>query len=132
MKPLFAAIAIVGLIIPMPLLANDVSIEMGMIVPRICYIAPLGSFESGSDFIALTGVQEFCNGAGYQVVLDYTPGTMTGAVAHFGASTVTLDGSGEALLIDADYAVSRQSTLMIEGDHVVDQNSRLNLRMLPR
>jgi len=129
MKPIARLFAAFAIIAPSPTLASDASITLGMTVPRICYLAPTGGFTSGAGYVQLSNVREFCNGDGYVIMLDYTPGTLVGATATFADQRVVLDGSGEAVLLDANYAVSRVSTLVIERDGVEREQSRVQLRM---
>ena len=115
-----------------PLLAGEAPVSLQMTVLRVCYVAPNGPVETGAGFIQLGSITEFCNSGGYSIVLDYTPGTMKGATATFAGQSVLLDGSGQAVLLDADYAVSRVSALVIEQAGVESNQGRIQLRMAAR
>lgn len=125
-------VAAAALLAPVPALAEDASVSLHTVVPRVCYVAPNGAAEAGNGVIQIANITEFCNSGGYTIVLDYTPGTLQGATATFAGQSVVLDGSGQAVLLDADYAVSRVSTLVIAQPGIAQAESRIQLRMAAR
>lgn len=69
-------------------------------VPVVCkvdYRADGGGMAGGA--IALGALHEFCNAPnGYDLVVNYTAGSMRGAMLIAGDSRVMLDGSGQATI----------------------------------
>ena len=76
---------------------------------------------TGNAF-ALGQINEYCNAlAGYQIVVNYTPGTLEGTVLSAGEDRVTLNGSGRAVLTNAPGPRIRTRTLMATpGEHGFD------------
>lgn len=72
-------------------------------VPVICQLRLQPALTAGSGgAFALGELQEYCNApGGYQVNVNYTPGSLRGAVIAVGEERVTLDGSGTALVSSA-------------------------------
>ena len=63
--------------------------------------------------VDLGQIGEYCNdGSGYSVVVDYSPGTLKGAVLQLGGDRVVLDGSGEATISQSQEARIRQRELV--------------------
>lgn len=99
-----------------PLAASDTasgSITFAMHVPVACKLRhrPIGVGMSG-DTANLGELDEYCNApSGYQVTVDYTPGSLRGTVLAAGNDRVILDGSGHAVLSRAAGPLIRQRQL---------------------
>lgn len=69
-------------------------------VPVMCSLR----FDSAPSAFGDTGarlgmIREYCNAPnGYQLVLNYSAGSLRGAVVSVGADSVVLDGSGQAIV----------------------------------
>lgn len=97
----FAAAAVVVTSCPAPAGADTPTYNISLTVPVLCRISYSGSGAGGSvgDAVDLGELKEFCNaGSGYSVIVDYSPGTLRGAVLQLGDDRVVLDGSGEAVI----------------------------------
>ncbi|WP_299329609.1 hypothetical protein [Parasphingopyxis sp.] len=127
-----AAAGLLLTLTPTTAFAAQIGVHLTMVVPQICTVNPLSLSYVDDTSIKIDEIREFCNSGGYQIYLDYAPGTLKGAQASLGDYTVELDGSGEALLVDAHYAVSRISSFEIAQLHTNDTNVQLGLRMVPR
>ena len=77
------------------------SYTISLSVPTLCRISYSGSGAGGSvgEAVNLGQLREYCNaGSGYNVVVDYSPGSLRGTVLQLGDDRVVLDGSGQAVL----------------------------------
>lgn len=76
---------------------------------------------SGNAF-ALGQIDEYCNApAGYQIVVNYTPGTLNGTIISAGEDQVVLNGSGQAVLTNAPGPRIRARALTaVPGEHGFD------------
>lgn len=79
------------------------SYTLQLVVQQTCLIQHQpGLTELGSGAYGLGALKEYCNApGGYDVVVTYSPGTMQGAVITLGADSVTLNGSGTAVISHA-------------------------------
>lgn len=79
------------------------SYSLQLFVQQTCVIQHRpGLIELGAGAYALGALKEYCNApGGYDVVINYSPGTMQGAVIRLGADSVTLNGSGSAVISHA-------------------------------
>lgn len=70
------------------------------IVPVACSLRFKSSPSVFSDGSARLGMlREYCNAPnGYQVVVNYSAGSLRGAVVSVGSESVVLDGSGQAIV----------------------------------
>lgn len=99
------------------------TISMRTIVPVVCTLSVSGEGAYiDEDSVALGAVQELCNGAnGYAITVSYSPGTLVGARLNLGGDTVTLDGSGTAVVSDVDGAGYRVRALSLDaGENGID------------
>ncbi|WP_428678330.1 hypothetical protein [Sphingopyxis sp.] len=80
--------------------AESIGYNLQAIVPVACSLR----FESSPSIFAdgsarLGMLREYCNAPnGYQIVLNYSTGSLRGAVVNVGAASVVLDGSGQAIV----------------------------------
>ena len=103
-------------------------------VPVVCNLQLSGdAFFVDDDRVVLGDVREMCNGpSGYRLVVNYEPGTLIGANLYLGGDFATLDGSGEAVLVDASWAAVRTRQLELEaGDNGFDALA-LDLDIMPK
>jgi hypothetical protein len=98
MKSLYP-IAVLAALVPLTAAsAESFGFNLVYRVPVVCkvdYRAGSGGMAGGG--IALGALHEFCNAPnGYELIVNYTAGSMRGAVLIAGDSRVMLDGSGRA------------------------------------
>lgn len=102
-------------------------------VPVLCNVShrAIGAGVSqGDGAYSLGELDEYCNAPqGYRLTVDYTPGSLKGAVIMLGGDRVTLDGSGTATLYRANGPKIRENELAaIPGAGGFDTD-RLNFAM---
>ena len=87
--------------------------------------------EAANTF-QLGTLQEYCNSPrGYALVVNYTPGTLQGMELTAGNESITLDGSGRALLSQVGGPKIRERQLFATpGENGFDGNS-LSVHVLP-
>lgn len=94
------------------------AIDIRGYVPTVCTLqfAPV-VIQRRDGEVDLGTMHEFCNSpAGYVVRLNYRPGSLVGARFTTGGSAVTLDGSGSAVLVDAEAAGMAARRLRFDGN----------------
>lgn len=77
------------------------SYQLRLSVPVLCTLKhePGSAVPVGGGGYALGDLQEYCNApGGYQVMVNYTPGSMRGALISVGEERVILDGSGQTIV----------------------------------
>lgn len=105
MKPAFAVFPVLGLAFAAGAANAEDSIgyNLQLTVPVVCSVrfeAAGGTLVDGANRLGMT--REYCNSpGGYQLLLQYSPGSLRGAVVNVGNSRVVLDGSGTAILAGA-------------------------------
>jgi len=69
-------------------------------IPVICTIKYSGAPAVGSgSAVSLGSLHEFCNApGGYELVVNYAPGSMRGARIMAGENQIVLDGSGQTVV----------------------------------
>ena len=73
-----------------------------------------GYGQQSSGAIALGKIRELCNAAhGYELLVNYTPGSLQGTTIRAGDDEVVLDGSGQAVLSRADGPRIRERTVSV-------------------
>lgn len=71
------------------------SIVMSAQVPVICRVAHSGGITNQGPSYGLGKLLEYCNApSGFSLEVNYTPGSLKGALLQVGESSITLDGSG--------------------------------------
>lgn len=81
--------------------AESMNFNLRATVPVSCFVrhSSMGAAAGGNGPVALGQINEFCNApGGYEVVVNYAPGTLQGAVLSVGDEQVMLNGSGHAVL----------------------------------
>lgn len=89
-----------------------------------------GAFNG--DALSLGTFREYCNAPqGYELVVNYAPGSLQGARIHADGDEVVLDGSGRAVLSRATGPKIRERAIsMTPGASGFDTN-RLDLNIVP-
>lgn len=79
------------------------SYMLQLVVQQTCAVRHTpGLTPLGSGAYGLGALKEYCNAPqGYNVVVNYAPGTMKGAVIALGGDSVVLNGSGSAVISHA-------------------------------
>lgn len=88
-------------------------VRLELSVPVMCKLTyrPAVSTDGGGR-VELGELREYCNAPqGYQVILNYTPGALKGAVLLAGEERIVLDGSGQAVLATMHGPRNRSRTL---------------------
>jgi hypothetical protein len=103
------------------------TLTLSLTVPVLCRVSysSAGAGESVGEAVNLGQLKEFCNaGSGYNVVVDYSPGSLRGAVLQLGDDRVVLDGSGEAVLsYAAGPRIRTRQLLAIPGENGFDTSA---------
>jgi len=77
------------------------TLALSLTVPVLCRVSYSSAGAGGAvgQAVNLGQLKEACNAdSGYNVVVDYSPGSLRGTVLQLGDDRVVLDGSGEAVL----------------------------------
>ena len=84
------------------------------------------------DAVSLGTFREYCNApAGYNLVINYAPGSLEGARIIAGSDEIILNGSGQAVLSRATGPRVRERPIAaIPGEHGFDTD-RFELRIIP-
>lgn len=71
------------------------SVVMTAQVPVICRVAHSGEITNQGSSFGLGKLLEYCNApSGFSLEVNYTPGSLKGALLQVGDRAITLDGSG--------------------------------------
>jgi hypothetical protein len=105
MKPAFAILPISCLALATGAAKAEDSIGYNLqatvaVVCSVKFEAAGGTSVDGASRLGM--IKEYCNApGGYQLVVQYSPGSLRGAVVNVGESRVVLDGSGTAIIAGA-------------------------------
>jgi len=103
-------------------------------VPVICQVQfrPAGAIPLDNTAVPLGEMREYCNApGGYELVVNYAPGTMQGAVIVAGEDQVVLNGSGQAVLTRSTRPRNRARLLSAMPGAQGFDTDRLDLRLQP-
>ncbi|WP_243451035.1 hypothetical protein [Sphingosinicella sp. CPCC 101087] len=117
-----------------PLGAESRSFLIRARVPVVCQVQfrPIGATPIDGTTIPLGEISEFCNApGGYELVVNYAPGTMQGAVIVAGEDQVVLNGSGQAILTRSPRPRNRARLLSAMPGQQGFDTDRLDLRVQP-
>jgi hypothetical protein len=117
-----------------PLGAESRSFLIRARVPVVCQVQfrPTGATPIANTVVPLGEISEFCNApGGYELVVNYTPGTMHGAVIVAGEDQVVLNGSGQAVLTRSPRPRNRARLLSAMPGRQGFDTDRLDLRLQP-
>lgn len=112
-----------------PAASEGMGATLNAFVPDVCSVQALAQPYVVENEIRIDRIHETCNGAGYQLVLQYTPGTLEDAQVEFAGNRIALDGSGHSVIFTSDRPVSRQLPLRIVTSGPVDQVTRLGFHV---
>lgn len=113
---------------------DNLGYTLSLSVPVVCTLKYKPGFaDNNGGRIQLGELQEFCNAPnGYQLVVNYTPGALRGAVIMAGEERVVLDGSGQATLNGAvGPRIQNRALAAIPASGGFDAD-RLDLRIIAR
>ena len=89
------------LVQPVAAAASSQSFNLRLVVPELCklrHVSTSSGMRSGNAYFLGT-FREYCNSPrGYTVEVNYSAGSLQGAVLMAGTDTIVLDGSGRATL----------------------------------
>lgn len=129
------ALAALGLIsIGAPAGAESGMYMLQVIVPVSCQVShsPMQLAAVTSGAIPLGQLNEYCNAAnGYELIVDYAPGTMENAVIALGNDQVVLNGSGHAVVSRAFGARALKRSLSAIPGNAGFDTDRLDFRVQP-
>jgi hypothetical protein len=112
--------------------AESYGFNLHAVVPVMCQLrhTDVGAGATDGNIFSLGQINESCNApTGYEIVVNYTPGTLNGTVLAAGEDHVTLNGSGEAILSRAPGPRIRNRPLTATpGEHGFDTD-RLNFEI---
>jgi hypothetical protein len=134
MKNLALGVASLSLALaPTAAFAATYSFNLRLQVPVHCTVKQqsMGGAAMGKAF-ALGTFREYCNApGGYQLVVNYAPGSLQGARIIAGSDEIVLDGSGRAVLSQATGPKIRERLIsMAPGANGFDTD-RLELDIIP-
>lgn len=119
---------------PTAAFAASYSFNLRLQVPVHCTVKQqaIGSATAIGDAFALGTFREYCNApGGYQLVVNYAPGSLQGARMIAGNDEIVLDGSGRAVLSRATGPAIRERLItMAPGANGFDTD-RLDLNIIP-
>lgn len=76
--------------------------QLRLNVPLVCTVSHQANIAPAGNGYQLGELHEFCNSpSGYQLTVNYAPGSMRGATISLGDERVILDGSGRAVISQA-------------------------------
>ena len=79
------------------------SIVMSAQVPVVCKVAHSGAITVQGPAYGLGKLLEYCNApSGFALEVNYTPGSLKGALLQVGENSITLDGSGHNQVVRFD------------------------------
>jgi hypothetical protein len=119
---------------PTAAFAASHSFNLRLQVPVYCTVKQqtIGSGTAIGNAFALGTFREYCNApSGYQLVVNYAPGSLQGARIMAGNDEIVLDGSGRAVLSRANGPTIRERAItMAPGSEGFDTD-RLDLNIIP-
>jgi hypothetical protein len=121
-------------LIPTAAFAANYTFNLRLQVPVHCTVKQqgIGSGVALGNTFALGTFREYCNApGGYQLVVNYAPGSLQGARIIAGSDEIVLDGSGRAVLSRATGPKIRERLIsMAPGANGFDTD-RLELDIIP-
>jgi hypothetical protein len=120
---------------PTAAFAASYSFNLRLEVPVHCTVKQqsMGTGVALGDMFALGTFREYCNApGGYQLVVNYAPGSLRGARIMAGSDEILLDGSGRAVLSDATGPKMRERLITIAPGTGGFDTDRLDLNIIPR
>lgn len=134
MKSLALGVACISLALaPTAAFAATYSFNLRLQVPVHCTVKQqsMGGAAMGEAF-ALGTFREYCNApGGYQLVVNYAPGSLQGARIIAGSDEIVLDGSGRAVLSQATGPKIRERLISLAPGANGFDTDRLELDIIP-
>lgn len=97
-------------------------------VPVICHATASNTMVQPGQNVSLGNLTEFCNNpTGYQVWVDYAPGT-TGETIYVDGNAVPLSSSGSTMIDSSSTSASLVKSLSLSGNGGLSQ---ISLRVVP-
>ena len=131
------ALGLAGLalaVVPSAVFAATQTFNLRLQVPVHCSVKQqgFGSGVTAGNIVALGTFREYCNApGGYQLVVNYAPGSLQGARIMAGNDEIVLDGSGQAVLSRATGPKIRERLIsMAPGANGFDTD-RLEFDIIP-
>lgn len=119
---------------PMAAFAASFSYNLRLTVAVHCTVQHQGTGYGAQDGDALSlgTFREYCNAPqGYELVVNYAPGSLRGARIYAGGTEIVLDGSGRAILSrETGPKIQERAISMAPGANGFDTN-RLDLNIIP-
>ena len=119
---------------PMAAFAASFSYNLRLTVAVHCTVQHQGTGygAQNGDALSLGTFREYCNAPqGYELVVNYAPGSLRGARIYAGNDQIVLDGSGRAVLSRTSGPNIRERAIsMAPGANGFDTN-RLDLNIIP-
>ncbi|MEO0644044.1 MAG: hypothetical protein AAFY47_11615 [Pseudomonadota bacterium] len=109
---------------------SGMSFSLRATVPVQCSVRfqPNAVPVNRGESVDLGRFREYCNAPrGYRLVITYTPGTLRNATVQADGDSVTLDGSGRAVLTQASGPRSRERSLQVIPGSAGFDTDRLQL-----
>ena len=100
------------------------SITLSAQVPVICRVSHTGEVTNQGQSFGLGKLLEYCNApSGFSLEVNYTPGSLKGALLQVGENSVTLDGSGHNQIMRVDGPkILTQDLVTTPGENGFDSN----------
>ncbi|MDZ3833345.1 MAG: hypothetical protein U0S50_16245 [Sphingopyxis sp.] len=119
---------------PTAALGTSFGFNLRAIVPVHCVVNhhATGFGAVNGNAVSLGTFREYCNApAGYELVVDYAPGSLRGARIIAGSEEIILNGSGQAVLSRTTGPRVRERIIAaVPGENGFDTD-RLELRIVP-
>jgi hypothetical protein len=119
---------------PMAAFGASFSYNLRLTVAVHCTVQHQGTGYGAlnGDALSLGTFREYCNAPqGYELVVNYAPGSLRGARIYAGNAEIVLDGSGRAILSREEGPRIQERTIsMVPGANGFDTN-RLDLNIIP-
>lgn len=119
---------------PTAAFAASYSFNLRLQVPVHCTVKQqaIGSGTAIGNAFALGTFREYCNApGGYQLVVNYAPGSLQGARIMAGNDEIVLDGSGRAVLSRATGPAIRERLITMAPGASGFDTDRLDLNIIP-
>jgi hypothetical protein len=114
--------------------ASSFSYNLRLTVPVHCTVKHQGMGYGATDgnAVSLGTFREYCNApGGYQLVVNYAPGSLRGARIFAGSDEIVLDGSGQAVLSRATGPRMQERIISMAPGTAGFDTDRLELNIIP-
>lgn len=113
--------------------AESYGIQLSAQIPVICVLNHVGAPANSADTsVSLGSLREFCNAPrGYDLVINYTPGSLRGARITAGSSQIMLDGSGQSTIGHSPMPRIREVPISAAPGENGFDTDRVEFRLVP-